>query len=130
MGAAVDGIDAVRKTVDRLGITVVILEGYFDGILFNLFIDVNWLGVLDFTGAVQVMNVAADAALKVKGLLNILSFVPDADFQTLVKVGHFTDAVGQNIIVIDGITEDFLVCQELDGSASAFSRADLLDWTG
>ena len=124
VGSTLGGDDAVGVGPDVFGITVVVLEGYLDGVAVDLAFAVERHGVdgraaavfrPDHVGEARVEKVGAfDVAL---ALLGVPGGFEDY-FEALVQVGGVLEMVGEVVeVVLDG-AEYFGVRQEGDGGAA------------
>ena len=88
VGAALGGVDVVDVGVDVLGVLGGVLQGDFDGDAFALAFDVEDVGVDRLAGAVEVLDVLAEAVVVLEGLVLAGALVGDGDPHALVEEGE------------------------------------------
>ena len=138
MGAAIHGVDVVRKAEYRLGITVVVLQADLHDHAVAVGFHVDGLVMEELLASVQVLNEFGNTAVVFE--LDRLSFarfrvcgalVGQRDLETFVQEGQFAQALGQGVEVIFCNCEDALVRQEMDfGSCLDFRGAGFLQLAG
>ena len=129
MRAAVDGIDRVRKRIDRFGVRICVLDGGFHADVLDLFFHVH-NGVQVLAVAVEVAHERGDAAFEVEGHLAVVAFVHESDGYAARHERHFAEALYERVeTVIDILGKDlFIEFIGLLGAAFFLGHfADLLD---
>ena len=129
--AAFGRVDVVDVGVDVLGVLGRVLQGDFDRDAFALAFDVQDVGVDRLAGAVEVLDVFAEAVVVLERFLFAGAVVGDGDPHALVEEGELLHALLQRGVDELGGREDLRIGLEgglraaLGGVADA---ADVASW--
>jgi hypothetical protein len=118
VGAAVRLRNVVGEAQDLLGVGVVPLHRHFDvdvdAVLHRHSRRMEHGRVQDGLGAVDVLDEALDAAGEGEVFFLHVALVDEADLDAVVEEGKFAQALGQDVVVILDVAENFLVGHEVN----------------
>ena len=113
MRAAIDGIDIIGETKNRLRVAVVVLQPNLHRNAATLGFHIDRLVVKNLLPAVQVLDKFDNAAVvleldcfRLAGFGVSSAFVGECDQQAFVEEGQLAQALGERIEVIFGDGED------------------------
>ena len=133
MRPAIHGIDIVRKTEDRFGVAVVVLQANLHGHAIAFGLHVNRTVVQHCLAAIQVLNELSDAAvvfefgdlgsarLRISGAL-----IGKRDQESLVEERELAQTLRQRVIVVLDGGEDVLVRKKMHFGAALLCSSGLL----
>ncbi len=81
----------------------------------------------DYPISVKVADETGNPTLKVEGLFAFFFFIFKAYFKPLVQVGHFSQALAEDIKTVFGFTEYLLIGSESGSSAGVTGFANYLN---
>ena len=125
--AAFGGVDVVDVGVDVLGVLGRVLQGDFDGDAVALAFDVEDVGVDRLAGAVEVLDVFAEAVVVLERFLFAGAVVGDGDAHALVEEGELLHALLQRGVDELGGREDLRIGLEGGLGAALGGVADAAD---
>src|SRR4030095_3243461 len=128
MRAAIDRVDVVGERIDLLVVTIVVLDGHFNGKRIGDLLKIDRFVVEHAAALVQVLDEFSDAATVVKlvRLLSLFTLILDRDANAFVEKSFFAQALRKFFKTEFSRVEDFGVRLESNLCAALTSLAGLL----
>ena len=107
-------VDIIYKAIAVFCIGIIVLHGYFNHNAIFFTFAVNNFRIQCFLASVQIGDKFPDTTFIMKGFFFFLvcSGISQNDTKTFCQESHLTEALFQNIVIINCLFEDFFIRQE------------------